>query len=182
MQVLTGKLKGKRLKVPRTGGVRPTTSRIKKSIFDNLGDISGYSVLDIFAGTGNLGIESLSKNAENATFIDSDKASYRILLENIASCGFGDKARTINLDFRKAVRKLIKEEKKYDIIFIDPPYSLFSEYNVEDFFNLSLPLLNENGVIVIEHNQAFEFEKSVFDLDTKKYGGTNISFFWSNNQ
>ena len=180
MQVLTGKLKGKRLKVPKTRGVRPTTSRIKKSIFDKLGDISGFFVLDIFAGTGNLGIESLSKNAENVTFVEYDKASLKILSENIEACGFEDKSRALNLDFRKAVRILQKEEMKYDIIFIDPPYSLFSEYHVSDFIKLTIPLLKESGVIVIEHNQTFEFDKCVFELDTKKYGGTNISFFWNN--
>ena len=181
MQVLTGKLKGKKLKVPKTGNVRPTTGRIKKSIFDKLGDITGFSVLDLFAGTGNLGIESLSKNAAHATFVENGRGSLKILGENIRSCGFEDSARTLSLDFRKALRLLKKEGRKFDLIFIDPPYSMFAWHTVSDFLKELSQLLSSSGVIVIEHNQDFEFEDNEFILDTRKYGGTNISFFRSKN-
>ena len=181
MQVQTGTAKGKKLKLPKTKNVRATTSRIKKSIFDKLGDLDGLKVLDLFSGSGNLGIEALSKNASNVTFVEKQRPVAKILQENIKSCGFEKRSKTLIYDFNKAIKKLIKESRKFDLIFIDPPYDLYNDLDVADLLTSVSCLLNNSGTVVIEHNQLFKFSDPKFVLDTKNYGGTNISFFRSVN-
>lgn len=181
MQVLTGTAKGKKLKVPSSRKVRPTTSRIKKSIFDKLGNIEGLKVLDLFAGSGNLGIEALSKNALHVTFVEKDRPTSRLISENIANCGFENNTTVINSDYQKAVKFLERKNEKFDLIFIDPPYQLFDKVNFVDMLELSSTVLNSFGTVVIEHDKNIIFDNLDFDLETRKYGSTNITFFWSNN-
>ncbi len=181
MQVLTGKVKGRKLKVPSSKKVRPTTSRVKKSIFDILGDLEGLNVLDLFAGSGNLGIEALSKNASNVTFVEKDRAAFRLINENIDNCGFGDLTKVINSDFEKALKHLERKEEKFDLIFIDPPYEIYDKVSFIDMLQLSVTVLNSFGTVVMEHNKELFLENLDFDLETRKYGSTNITFFWSKN-
>ena len=181
MQVLTGKAKGKKLKVPSSKKVRPTTSRVKKSIFDKLGNIEGLKVLDLFSGSGNLGIEALSKNALSVTFVEKDRAAYKLINENIVNCGFGDCTRVINSDYKKAVKFLERKEEKFDLIFIDPPYEIYDNVSFIEMLQLSVTVLNSYGTVVMEHNKELFLENFDFDLETRKYGSTNITFFWSKN-
>ncbi len=181
MRVQTGTAKGRKLKIPKNGSIRPTTSRVKKSIFDRLGNLEGLSVLDLFSGSGSLGIEALSRNASEATFVEKQKTTAKTLRENIKSCGFEKLSETVVDDFNKAVKKLIRENRKFDLIFIDPPYNLYSNLNVPDLVSNVDRLLKEHGTVVVEHDQSFEYSDPKFILDTKNYGGTNISFFWSVN-
>ncbi|MGI9535060.1 MAG: 16S rRNA (guanine(966)-N(2))-methyltransferase RsmD, partial [Thermodesulfobacteriota bacterium] len=133
MQVQTGIAKGKRLKLPKTKKVRPTTSRIKKSIFDKLGNLDGLNVLDLFSGSGNLGIEALSKNASTVTFVEKQRSVANILMENIKSCGFEEQCETLVYDFNKAIKRLLRDCRKFDLILIDPPYDLYNSLDVADF-------------------------------------------------
>ena len=181
MQVLTGKAKGKKLKVPSSKKVRPTTSRVKKSIFDKLGDIEGLKVLDLFAGSGNLGIEALSKNVLHVTFVEKDRAAARLIKENIDNCGFENYTRVLNSDYEKALKFLERKEEKFDLIFIDPPYEIYDKVSFIDMLELSVTVLNSFGTVVMEHNKKLFSEKFDFDLETRKYGSTNITFFWSRN-
>ena len=181
MRVLTGKAKGKKLKVPSSKKVRPTTSRVKKSIFDKLGDIEGLKVLDLFAGSGNLGIEALSKNALHVTFVEKDRTAIKLINENIVNCGFENSTKVINSDYEKALKYLKRKEEKFDLIFIDPPYDIYKKVGLLDMLNLSGTVLSSFGTVVMEHNRKLFFEKLDFELETKKYGSTNITFFWSKN-
>lgn len=181
MRVLTGKAKGKKLKVPSSKKVRPTTSRVKKSIFDKLGNIDGLKVLDLFAGSGNLGIEALSKNALSVTFVEKDRTASRLINENILNCGFDDCTRVINSDYKKALKFLERKEEKFDLIFIDPPYEIYDKVSFIDMLQLSVTVLNSFGTVVMEHNKELFLENFDFDLETRKYGGTNITFFWRKN-
>ena len=176
MYIITGQAKGREIKTPRGSNVRPTTSRVKKSIFDILGDIKGNSVLDIFAGSGNLGIEALSRGARQATFIENDKNVLRYLRENIHSCGYVEQSTVLNFDFKKALSILTKNGNQFEIIFIDPPYAVFKDISVNDLILLCDKVLSENGEIVIEHNVKTDIVISDFDIRTKKYGGTLVSF------
>ena len=179
MQVQTGTAKGKKLKIPKTKNVRPTTSRIKKSIFDKLGNLDGFVVLDLFSGSGNLGIEALSKNASRVTFVEKQKPVADILRENIISCGFEGQADMLIMDFRKAIKYLLEENRKFDLILIDPPYGMLKDMEITGLIESAGALLNTYGTIVLEHNKPLDFSDHTFVLDTKKYGGTNITFFWS---
>jgi len=177
LQVLTGSKKGRRLKVPHGRTIRPTTSRIKKSIFDTLGDISELSVLDIFAGSGGLGIESLSRGAAHVTFIEKNPLVSKLLRGNVESCGFLHISTFICNDYEKAVRDLIKKGSRFDIVFIDPPYNLYSRKGVIDFINLVTECIGADSVIVIEHEHQLTALAEGFKTITRSFGGTKVSYF-----
>ena len=177
LQVLTGSHKGRKLKVPKGQKIRPTTSRVKKSIFDRLGDISELSVLDIFAGSGGLGIESLSRGASHVTFIEKDPSVFKILVQNIADCGLREKATMICAGFEHALQNLARDKESFDIIFMDPPYKLYETLKVGDFIESAAPVLNPDGLIVIEHDHMINDTPAGFSRFTKPFGGTHLSFF-----
>lgn len=177
LQVLTGTQKGRKLKVPKGRTIRPTTSRVKKSIFDSLGDISDLRVLDIFAGTGGLGIESLSRDAAHVTFIEKDASVFKILCQNLTTCGFLDKATAMCSDYVQALRALSAKGEAFDIIFIDPPYPLYVTHTVKDFILAAAPVLSQSGIMVIEHDHKIDDAPPGFDRTTKPFGGTHVSYF-----
>ncbi|HET7290731.1 MAG TPA: 16S rRNA (guanine(966)-N(2))-methyltransferase RsmD [Thermodesulfobacteriota bacterium] len=177
LHVLTGSHKGRKLKVPKGQKIRPTTSRVKKSIFDRLGDISGLRVLDIFAGSGGLGIESLSRGASHVTFIEKDASVFKILIQNIADCGLREKATLICAGYEQALKSLSRDKEGFDIIFMDPPYKLYETLKVGDFIESAAPLLNREGLIVIEHDHKISDTPPGFTRFTKPFGGTHLSFF-----
>jgi 16S rRNA (guanine966-N2)-methyltransferase len=177
LHVLTGSHKGRKLKVPKGQKVRPTTSRVKKSIFDRLGDISGLRILDIFAGSGGLGIESLSCGASHVTFIEKDPSTFKILCQNVTACGFADRATLICADYEHSLKNLIGVKESFDIIFIDPPYKMYEVLKVEDFITGAAPLLKSGGLIIIEHDHKINETPAGLKRFTKPFGGTHLSFF-----
>lgn len=182
LHVLTGSAKGRKLKVPKGRGVRPTTSRVKKAVFDTLGDISGLEVLDLFAGSGGLGIEALSRGAAHVTFIEKDPAVYKVLKENLSLCGFLTRATLVRTHYEGAINKLKKEGRKFDLILIDPPYVSYGRKRVDDFIHQVSEILEDDGVIVIEHNYRVESSPDGFRRTTKPFGGNQVSFFVRGNE
>lgn len=177
LRVLTGSAKGRKLKVPKGQKIRPMTSRVKKSVFDTLGDLSGNKVLDIFAGSGGIGIEALSCGAGSVTVIEKDPTVFKIIKENYEHCGFTDKASLICSDYKSALSKLRKKNEVFDLIFIDPPYKLYEDFEVKDFICDISDLLHRNGVAVIEHDHKTEDTPEGFVRTTKSFGGTHVSYF-----
>jgi 16S rRNA (guanine966-N2)-methyltransferase len=177
LRVLTGTAKGRKLKVPKGQKIRPMTSRVKKSVFDTLGDISGVRVLDIFAGSGGIGIESLSCGASHVTVIEKDPSVFKITKENYEHCGFIDKASLICSDYKDVLSKLRRRNELFELIFIDPPYRLYRELEVKDFIYDVSELLDDDGVIVIEHDHKIEDTPKRFKRVTKPFGGTHVSYF-----
>ena len=139
--------KGFKLKVPSTGHVRPKTSKVRKMIFDIIQDVNNYQILDLFAGCGSLGIESLSMGAKFATFVDKSNISIKYALKIILNkCSFENKSEVINKSFSEITRQLIKKNNKYNLIFIDPPYDYFDEKSLNGIIRTALKLL-ENQVL-----------------------------------
>lgn len=177
MRVISGKYKGKRLLAPEGKFVRPTTDRIKETVFNILAskrDFEGVSVLDLFAGSGALGIEALSRGAEKAVFIDNNAESVRYVRSNLANVGAT--AEVYNTDFKVALRKL-KDKCKFDMIFLDPPYFEQAEQVVFDLID-EYNILTPKGIIFWEHSTKIdlpELEKQ-YIIDTRKCGITYISF------
>ena len=120
IKISNGTKKGFKLKVPSTGHVRPKTSKVRKMIFDIIQDVNNYQILDLFAGCGSLGIESLSMGAKFVTFVDKSN-----------KCSFENKSEVINKSFSEITRQLIKRNNKYNLIFIDPPYDYFDEKSLK---------------------------------------------------
>ena len=124
IKIITGAAKGKKLETLPGEATRPTSQRIKEAIFSSIQfDIEGRRVLDLFAGTGQLGLEALSRGAASATFIDSSRDADKVIKANAKSVGYFDKCRYLVSDWRNYVRKASGKDV-YDLVFIDPPYAL----------------------------------------------------------
>ena len=181
MRVIAGIAKKRRLKAPKGLTVRPTADRVKEALFNILKDkIEDCSFLDLFAGTGNIGIEALSRGAARVTFIDYSPRSIRFVKENLILCRFEDKAEVIQVDAFEYVKKQIKPHERYDIVFIDPPYRA-------DLLEILLPLLGrssllkDEGVMVIEHSQKIKLPAVIGRLTLFKsyrYGDTTLSLYY----
>ncbi|MCI2105131.1 MAG: 16S rRNA (guanine(966)-N(2))-methyltransferase RsmD [Intestinimonas sp.] len=147
MRVITGTARGRRLKELSGEETRPTTDRVKEAMFSIVQfDIEGRRVLDLFGGTGQLGIECLSRSAESVTFIDVRKEAVSLIRENLALTGLGERARVLQSDY---LAFLTACREKFDLIFLDPPYaSGFLEKALETI--ATIDILSQNGIIVCE--------------------------------
>ena len=155
MRVISGTVRGKRLKEPSDYSIRPTTDMVKEALFNIIQfDIEGRRVLDLFAGTGQLGIECLSRGAASVTFVDWSKESVAIVKQNLKTCGF--EARVVQTD---SIGFLSRADK-YDIILLDPPYATNLLDKALEIIN-SVDILSEGGIIVCESGR----EKSMPDMN-----------------
>lgn len=121
MRVISGELRSRRL-VQAPPGVRPTSDRVREALFSSLGSIEGARVLDLYAGTGSLGIEALSRGASEAVFVDVSKASLGAISKNLSRLGLRDRTRVLMLDARACLRGFESEGASFDLVFLDPPY------------------------------------------------------------
>lgn len=150
MRVITGSARGKRLKTPENYDIRPTTDNVKESLFNILQfDIEGRRVLDLFAGTGQLGIECLSRGAAEAVFIDRDREAVRIIRDNLKSCGL--RATVLQQEAESYLRGC----GRFDLIFIDPPYDSNLYETVLNTI-ISVDILLNGGIIVCESRRERE--------------------------
>ena len=146
MRVISGTARGCRLKEPKGRDIRPTTDKVKESLFNIIQfDIQGSRVLDMFAGTGQLGIEALSRGAEEAVFIDSSAAAAAIIRENVRLAGVEDRAKVLKGDCFTAIRGA----GTFDLVFLDPPYSRGLLEQALEAIN-EFDILRENGIIICE--------------------------------
>ena len=146
MRVITGSARGRRLKEIEGLETRPTTDRVKEALFSVIQfDIEGRRVLDLFAGTGQLGIEALSRGAESAVFVEQRKDAVQAVRENLAVCGLSDRARVVSGD----AMSYLKSGEKFDLIFLDPPYaSGLLEQALEEIARFDI--CRRHGIIVAE--------------------------------
>jgi len=146
MRVISGTARGRKLKEPFGNKIRPTSDKVKESVFNIIQfDIEGRRVLDLFAGTGQYGIETLSRGARNAAFVDSSSESVKLIRENLKICGFSE----LSSVFARDVLRFLENEEKFDLIFIDPPY----DSDIVDtalFKIVEFDKLNINGIIICE--------------------------------
>lgn len=177
MRIISGEQKGRRLNGGKKTKIRPTSDRVKESIFNVLREeIIGKIILDLFAGAGSLGIEALSRGAESVTFVDSSFQSINVLKNNLKNSNLQTKTTILRLDGLKAVRKL---KTNYQIIFADPPYLKGFIQKIIDSIVQS-ELLEKGGILVLEHHKKESFispEDKLLVLKQKKFGDTIISFF-----
>ncbi len=175
MRIITGTARGKRLIAPDGRDVRPTPERVKEGLFSALQfDIEGRRVLDLFAGSGQLGLEALSRGAESATFVDASDVSIRVINKNIESTGFADKAKVIKQDFKTFAAM---SRDTFDIVFLDPPYL---EGLLMPAVKAVLPLVSDYGMIICEHPIEVELEETVADFSiykTYRYGKVLVTVY-----
>ena len=178
MRVTGGKVKGTYLKVPQGQLIRPTTNLVKQAIFSILENTasSWHRILDLYAGSGALGIEALSRGVEWADFIDQRRRCCDIIKYNLVKAGFPDKAHVYCCKVSKAIAFL---DNEYDIIFMDPPYSDLSISNT--LMNLAgSKLVGESSVVVVCHSNYFS-PSATYDglclIEQRYYGDTSVSTY-----
>jgi len=175
VRVIRGILKSRRFSIPKNFPSRPTTDFAKEGLFnilENQLDLIDLEILDLCAGTGNITFELLSREAGNVTSIDKDYNCVRFISKTAKDFGVDGPLHVLKMD---VVSFLEKTEKKYDLIFADPPYAAkFHQQIVDLVFDRSL--LTENGILVIEHGRENNFQEHPHFMKSKCYGGVYFSF------
>ena len=177
MRVIAGKFKGKILTEFELSSTRPTADMVREALFDKIGFLVDDSVfLDLFAGTGAVGIEAISRGAKFCHFVDLDKSAQKIIEKNLKSVN-ATNCEILNCDYLSALKKFENNCNKFDIIFIDPPYKTdFAETAIEYIFQNNL--LAKNGLCVWEHDDSKldYIAKTYGDVKTKKYGKKYLTY------
>ena len=179
LRIITGEFKGKKLYSVRGKSIRPTADRTRESMFNILShQVPGAMVLDLFAGTGALGIEALSRGAESAVFVDNSRESLSVIRRNVESCALDDRANIIKWNIEKNLNCLKAVKTGFDLVFIDPPYH--RNLLKPTLFNLDQSNALKNGsCIVVEHAslEPIPTDLLTFELtDQRRYGKTLVSF------
>jgi 16S rRNA (guanine966-N2)-methyltransferase len=175
MRVIGGRLGGRRLAAPRGSSTRPTSDRVREATFALLGSVQGARVLDLFAGTGALGIEALSRGAQGAVFVERDARAARVLRANLAALALErPQARVLEMDALVALRSARERAETYDLVFIDPPYRHLPA--LEQALNdLLPPLLASSARVVIESDKRVRLALAAATELERRYGDTTIT-------
>ncbi|KEK25859.1 16S rRNA (guanine(966)-N(2))-methyltransferase RsmD [Bacillus gaemokensis] len=180
MRVVSGKCKGHPLKAVPGNKTRPTTDKVKEAIFNMIGPYyEGGIALDLFGGSGGLGIEAISRGIEKVIFVDRDNKAVKVIHQNLESCKVHDQAEVYRNDAERAVKALIKREVSFDLILIDPPYKdqkIISLISIMDQHDL----LKEDGLIMAEHGDDVVLPSTIGRLvkvRAENYGITAISIY-----
>jgi len=179
LRIIAGNLRGKTLYSVRGTDVRPTADRLRESIFNILyGQIHNRTVLDLFSGTGALGIESLSRGADHAVFIDNNTAALSIIKRNIESCALEKQSTVVRWDISKNLHCLASLQKEFDLVLMDPPYNRGLLRPALYHLHLSR-LLTAGCRIVVEHSplETVPEDLTMYTCDDqRKYGHTRVTF------
>lgn len=178
LRVIGGAFRGRKLRMIRSPLVRPMSAKLREALFNILGDkLKGVAVLDGFAGTGAIGLEALSRGARAAVFVDQFYPAVKTIKDNLAKCEAEDRGRVIHQEFNRAVIRLAKEEARFDLIFLDPPYKLLEERNPLKVVK-KRGILNPKGMIILRHFRKTEPDLRFFKLiRAKTIGDDTLSFF-----
>lgn len=180
VRVISGRAKGRPLKsVPGTG-TRPTTDKVKEALFSMIGPyFDGGAALDLFAGTGGLGIESISRGMDKAVFIDADSKSLDTIKANLAATGFTSQAEVFRNDAARALKVLERRGYRFHLVFLDPPYrmkngdALMTELRHKG-------LLHDDALIVLEYESSYTYPETLEGfqhLRSARYGETAVSIY-----
>ncbi|MHB8769797.1 MAG: 16S rRNA (guanine(966)-N(2))-methyltransferase RsmD [Syntrophales bacterium] len=185
MRIVGGEARGRQIRIPRGCRIRPTADRVKESLFAILGPLEGCSFLDLFAGSGNVGIEAISRGASPAVFVEQDRRVSAALRVNLQSLGMEGTAEVITADVRRGIGELLRRHARFDVLFADPPYD-------EGLVGECLrwleggELLTAGGIVVMQHSVREPLEgaypqtlATLAVSDQRRYGDTMLSFLKS---
>ncbi|MDY5497536.1 MAG: 16S rRNA (guanine(966)-N(2))-methyltransferase RsmD [Anaerobutyricum sp.] len=180
MRVIAGSARHLKLKTIEGMGTRPTTDRIKETLFNMLAfDIEGSTFLDLFSGSGGIGIEALSRGARHAVFVEQNRKALSCIRENLTHTHLSDKARVMGSDVMSALRVLSDEQESFDYIFMDPPYGKLLEKEAVLYLEQS-SLCDSNTVIIVESDLSTDFswvKETGFSITREKKYKTNKHTF-----
>ena len=185
MRIISGKFRGRKLIKFNKEGIKPTTDKMRESIFNivisylkineknNDLPFEGFSVLDIFAGTGALGLEAISRGAENVTFIEKSRDNLRVLYKNVYHLKVNEKVKII----KRSIRKVKKIDGKFDLIFIDPPYQMDLILKKTLKKILDFKIIKKNSIIILEHSKKkkISIPKDFKIIKEKIYGNSSLT-------
>jgi len=173
LRIVAGAKRGHRLKVANGAVLRPTGEKVREAVFSVLGPISGLRVLDLFAGTGALGLESLSRGAASCVFVEADPSTAAVLQENISALGYRDVARVMVVDYLRAAGQLGTRAGGFDLLFVDPPYRMLPD--VEVALGPLLPaLVADDGLVIVEGHRGSHASFGQTVVFDRLYGDTRI--------
>ena len=180
MRIVAGEFKGRRIETPKGYDVRPTTEKVKEALFSMLSDLMEDSVCcDLFSGTGNLGLEAISRGAGKCVFCDNSGESVRLIKRNIEYCRAGDRSILVPGSFEKCLKKMYEDGIRADVFFLDPPYREGLYDRCMELIS-ELGLLKESGVIVCEHGRSDAFPEEYcgfLKYKEKNYGSITLSIY-----
>jgi 16S rRNA (guanine(966)-N(2))-methyltransferase RsmD len=176
MRIISGKYKGRLIKMPK--GIRPTQDKVRKALFDILGDIEGLSFLELFAGSGAVGLEAASRGAKKVIFVEKDWECLRRIQEVLSVIRLSGYP-VIRSDAIEAIKKLAKKTEKFDIIFMDPPY--YGDLAKKTLQSLeACDILARSGLIIVQHFKKDDLPETLGVLSLfrqSRYGDTILSFY-----
>ena len=179
MRIISGKARGTKLYTLEGLNTRPTLDRVKESIFNIIqNEIQGANVLDLFAGSGAIGLEFVSRGAQSVILCDKSKDAIEIIKKNIEKTHMEESAQVVNMDFKMCLEKI--KDQKFDIIYLDPPYE--TNYIIESLEKIiKLDIIKEKSLIIIETDDEERIEKEIENIkvkivDKRKYGRATIIF------
>jgi 16S rRNA (guanine966-N2)-methyltransferase len=179
LRIIGGDAKGRRLKGPKGLEFRPTTGRVKEFVFSIIGpDLYEAQVLDLFAGSGSLGIEALSRGAVKVTFVEQCREHVRLIEQNVALCHFEAKSRLLKGDVFKVIKYLGKQPSKFDIILADPPFRQ-SLHTAIVLAVAQQKILQKNGMLIIEHqiDDILKQESNLHLIRQRHFGHCMVSIY-----
>jgi 16S rRNA (guanine966-N2)-methyltransferase len=171
MRIVAGSRKGATIYAPKGRDTRPTSDRVREAAFAIVGSVEGANVLDLFAGSGALGLEALSRGAASATFVESDPAAVKVIERNLEKLGL--EARIVRSD---AGRHLARTDERYDVVFVDPPYEMVESLRMPLAEHLPR-VLSEGGSVVYETAAGVEPELPLPVRSTRRHGSTQLTVF-----
>jgi 16S rRNA (guanine966-N2)-methyltransferase len=171
VRIIAGSRKGHTIHAPRGQETRPTSDRVRENVFNILGPVEGASVLDLYAGSGAMGLEALSRGATRAVFVEADREAVRAIERNLDKLRM--KATVLERD---ALGMLATERTKYDLVFVDPPYDMYPD--LEPQLARYLPaVLADDGVVVLETDARTEPELPLEERTSRKYGQARVTVY-----
>ncbi len=172
MRIISGPFKGRPLKSPKSDNIRPTGDKVKQALFTKLQfEVPNAVVLDLFSGSGALGIEALSRGAKMVYFVDKDRRSIMLTKENLK--GLPTNYKVLNCGYDVALNSI---KEKFDLILVDPPYASGVYDNVMELIEKN-DLLNDDGYVVCEHPNELKVKSCLNLIDEKRYGTVTLTFF-----
>ena len=175
MRIIAGSRKGARLYAPKGREVRPTGDRVREAVFDLVGPVDGADVLDLFAGSGAMGLEALSRGAASATFVESDRIAAETIVRNLDKLGL-EGARVYREDVARRLAAETAAGRRYDLVLVDPPYRMLTRFL--PILAIQLPsVVAPDGLVVVESEAKEEPELPLPERTSRAYGSTRVTVF-----
>lgn len=177
MRIVGGEARSRQIKAPEGQDTRPTLDRVRENVFNILQrQVRGAVTLDLFAGSGAMSLEAVSRGAQRAVLVDHNRRAVQVEKENIAALRFEDRTRVLPMDWQAAVRLLGGEGMKFDLVFLDPPYAM---HDMTGVMQAIAPLLAPGATVVLEHEaKVMPSTAEGYEMvDSRRYGYAGVSFF-----